>query len=114
MAWPPHGLEADAQVREGYSVTVNDPAETAFAITTVREVLGEGRFMELPHAIAGSEDFGVLGELVPASYLMLGACPPDRDPSATAYNHAPEAVFDDGVLADAAALLAALAIGRLQ
>ncbi|MBR7834695.1 amidohydrolase [Actinospica durhamensis] len=108
-----HGLKADVEFEYGYPVTVNDGAEAAFATRTVEQVLGAGRYVEMPHAIAGSEDFGVLGALVPSAYLMLGACPADRDPFTAAYNHAPEAVFDDAVVGDGAALLAGLALGRL-
>jgi metal-dependent amidase/aminoacylase/carboxypeptidase family protein len=62
-------------------VTVNDPTEAAFAAGVVTEVLGEGRYIEMPHAVAGSEDLGVLDKLVPSAYVMLGATPADRDPS---------------------------------
>jgi hippurate hydrolase len=108
-----HGLTVEAEIVGGYPVTVNDPAEAAFAASVVEEVLGEGRYVEMPHAVAGSEDFGVLDKLVPSTYVMLGATPADRDPFSAPYNHAPEAAFDDSVLGDAAALLAGLAAGRL-
>lgn len=108
-----HGLTVEAEFDRGYPVTVNDPAEAAFAARTVTEVLGEGRYVEMPHAVAGSEDFGVIGDIVPSAYVMLGACPADRDPFTAAYNHAPEAAFDDAVVSDGAALLAGLALGRL-
>ncbi|MFF2412628.1 hypothetical protein [Streptomyces sp. NPDC058092] len=45
---------------------------------------------------------------------MLGACPADLDPTTAPYNHSPEALFDDSVQGDAAALLAQLALGRLS
>ncbi|MEU3460545.1 M20 family metallopeptidase [Streptomyces sp. NPDC006733] len=109
-----HGLTVDAVVTEGYPVTVNDPVEAAFAAGTARELLGADRYVDLPQPVAGSEDFAVVAELVPAAYLLLGACPADRDPATAAYNHSPQAAFDDGVLADAAALLAELALGRLS
>ncbi|MBF9070297.1 M20 metallopeptidase family protein [Streptacidiphilus fuscans] len=108
-----HGLTVEAEIEPGYPVTVNDPAEAAFTARTVARTLGEGRYVEMPHPVAGSEDFGVLGALVPSAYVMLGACPADADPFTAPYNHAPEAAFDDGVLADGAALLAALAFDRL-
>ncbi len=108
-----HGLEVDAAIEEGYPVTVNDAVEAGFAAETVRRVLGADRYMEMPHPVAGAEDFAVVGELVPSAYLMLGACPPERDLFTAPYNHSPEAAFDDSVLADAAALLAGLALGRL-
>jgi len=108
-----HGLTVRAEVKEGYPVTVNDNGEAAFAAETARELLGAESYLDMPHPVAGAEDFAVIGELVPAAYLMLGACPPDRDPFAAPYNHSPEAVFDDSVLGSGAALLAALALGRL-
>ncbi|MFD7453039.1 M20 family metallopeptidase [Kitasatospora sp. NPDC059827] len=109
-----HGLEVAAEVEPGYPVTVNDPGETEFASGLAARLFGSGRFLEMPQPIAGSEDFGVLGELVPSAYLLLGAVPDDgRDPFTAPYNHSPEAEFDDGVLGDGAALLAGLALGRL-
>jgi amidohydrolase len=109
-----HGLTVDASVKEGYPVTVNDHTEAAFAAATATELLGQNNYVQMPHAVAGAEDFAVIGELVPSAYLMLGACPPDRDPFAAPYNHSPQAAFDDAVLGSGAALLAALALGRLR
>ncbi|MDQ1596930.1 MAG: hypothetical protein QOI70_354 [Microbacteriaceae bacterium] len=43
-----------------------------------------------------------------------GACPPELDPATAPYNHSNLAVFDDSVLPDAAAYLAALAFARLD
>jgi hippurate hydrolase len=109
-----HGLTVDAVVGEGYPVTVNDPEQAAYVAETARRLLGADRYIDMPRPVAGSEDFAVIGEHVPAAYLMFGACPPDRDPSTAAYNHSPEAAFDDAILGDAAALLAELALGRLS
>jgi hypothetical protein len=50
---------------------------------------------------------------VPGAILHLGACPPGRDPRTAPNNHAPDAVFDDAVLTDGAALLAELVLRRL-
>ncbi|WP_327070269.1 M20 metallopeptidase family protein [Kitasatospora sp. NBC_01302] len=109
-----HGLSAEVEHREGYPVTVNHAAETAFAIRTAGRLLGTERLVEMPRPVTGSEDFGMVAERVPSAYLMVGACPPDRDPAKAPYNHAPQAAFDDSVLGDAAALLAALALDRLD
>ncbi|MER7846856.1 M20 family metallopeptidase [Kitasatospora sp. NPDC096077] len=109
-----HGLEAVAEVEPGYPVTVNDPVEAAFAAGLATRLLGPERYAEMPQPIAGSEDFGVLAALVPSAFVMLGAVPTDgRDPFTAPYNHSPDAEFDDSVLADGAALLAGLALGRL-
>jgi hippurate hydrolase len=108
-----HGLKADVRWEEGYPPTVNDPVETAFAASVARKLLGEDRFVDLSRPVSSSEDFSYVAERVPSAYLLLGACPPDRDPDTAPYNHSPEAAFDDSVLADGAALLAELAVSRL-
>ncbi|MGW4999754.1 M20 metallopeptidase family protein [Streptomyces hydrogenans] len=109
-----HGVEADLDYRENYPVTENDPAEAAFALRTARGLLGADRAFEAPRPLAGSEDFSLVLREVPGAYLGIGACPPDRDPATAPMNHAPQAVFDDRAVLDAAVLLAELAARRLQ
>ena len=108
-----HGLSATAKFVDGYPVTVNDAAEMAFAERAVADVLGDGRYVRMPDPVTGSEDFSFVLDQVPGAFLMLGACPPDADPGTAPFNHSAEAVFDDAVLADGAALLAELALRRL-
>lgn len=109
-----HGVEADLDYRENYPVTENDPAEAAFALRTARGLLGADRAFEAPRPLTGSEDFSLVLREVPGAYLGIGACPPDRDPATAPMNHAPQAVFDDRAVLDAAVLLAELAARRLQ
>jgi amidohydrolase len=108
-----HGLSADAEFIDGYPVTMNDPGELAFTEGVVEEALGAGRFVLAPNPITGAEDFSFVLEEVPGAFVFLGACPPEVDPQAAAYNHSPLAVFDDSVLPEGAALLAELALRRL-
>ncbi len=108
-----HGLSADAEFVDGYPVTVNDADETAFAEQTVTEVLGSDRLVPMTDPLTGSEDFSYVLEQVPGAFLFLGACPPGADPASAPFNHSAEAVFDDAVLGDGAALLAELALRRL-
>lgn len=108
-----HGLEADAQYTEEYPVTVNDQDETAFAASVVDRLFPE-RHTQWAQPLGGSEDFSFVLREVPGSFLGLGAAPPGADLASAEYNHSPRAVFDDGVLADGAALYAALAIARLE
>ena len=108
-----HGLEADVSYTEEYPVTVNDDDETAFAAGVVDELFPD-RHTQWARPLGGSEDFSFVLSEVPGSFLGLGAAPPGADLATTEYNHSPRAVFDDGVLADGAALYAALAIGRLD
>ncbi len=108
-----HGLSADAEFVDGYPVTVNDQAEFGFAGTTIKEVLGEDKFVTAPNPLTGSEDFSYVLEQVPGAFIMIGACPAGADPMAVPFNHSAEAVFDDAVLADGIALYAELALRRL-
>jgi hippurate hydrolase len=108
-----HGLEADAEFVDGYPVTVNNQAAVAFAERTAGELLGQGRFLTAPFPLTGSEDFSYVLEQVPGAFLMIGACPADKDPATAPYNHSAEAVFDDAVIADGTALYAELALRTL-
>ena len=108
-----HGLTAEVRFVEGYPVTVNDPAEAAFATATAADIFGAGRAVTPAQPLTGAEDFSfVLGQ-VPGAFIMLGACPPGTDPWTAPSNHSAAAVFDDAVLADGATLYAELALRRL-
>jgi hippurate hydrolase len=50
---------------------------------------------------------------VPGTFIGLSAVPRGVDHAASPFNHSPYATFDDGVLADGAALYAELATQRL-
>ena len=108
-----HGLTADAQYATEYPVTVNDAAEAAFATGVIAEVFGPGQGETAQFPITGAEDFSFVLERVPGAFVMLGACPPDRDPETAPTNHSAVAVFDDAALADGTALYAELAVRRL-
>jgi len=108
-----HGLTADAEYIEEYPVTVNDEAEANFARAVAAEMFGEGRSVPKLFPMTGAEDFSYVLQHVPGAFISLGACPPERDPQTAPSNHSAEAVFDDAVLADGAALYAELALRRL-
>jgi hippurate hydrolase len=108
-----HGLTATAGFPTGYPVTVNNDDEVSFAQRTVTELYGNGRSIAQPFPLTGAEDFSFVLEQVPGAFVMLGACPPGADPATAAYNHSADAVFDDAVLGDGAAMYAELALRRL-
>jgi amidohydrolase len=108
-----HGLTAEAEYAGEYPVTVNDAAEAAFAAETVDAAFGLGRGETAEFPITGAEDFSFVLEQVPGAFVMLGACPPGRDPETAPTNHSPVALFDDAALADGTALYAELALRRL-
>ena len=108
-----HGLTAEADYSAEYPVTVNDPAETQFAVETIAAVFGPGRAETAEFPITGAEDFSFVLEQVPGAFVMLGACPPGSDPETAPTNHSAVATFDDAALADGTALYAELALRRL-
>jgi len=107
-----HGLSAEVHFQPEYPVTYNDPAEYEFGAATVRDVFGSDRFQPMEHPDPGSEDFSFVLQRVPGAFVFLGAAAGD-DFAAMPNNHSPRALFDDGVLVDAAVLLAELARRRL-
>jgi hippurate hydrolase len=108
-----HGLTIDIDHRSGYPVTVNDDGEADLVADTITDLFGAHRFSPMANPEAGAEDFSYVLEQVPGAFVFLSACPTDVDPATAPANHAPQARFDDGVLADGAALLAELALRRL-
>jgi amidohydrolase len=109
-----HGVQVILDYEENYPVTVNDPDEAEFAYQAMRQVFGEQRAFLAPRPLAGSEDFSFVLDQVPGAYLMLGAVPPGTDPATAPMNHAPQAVFDDRAVPEAAVALASLAALRLR
>lgn len=108
-----HGLTAEAEYIDEYPVTVNDAAEAGFAAACAAGLFGAARSVPAEFPLTGAEDFSFVLDQVPGAFVFLGACPPDRDPETAPSNHSAEALFDDAVLPDGAALLAELAVRRL-
>ncbi|OIJ91779.1 amidohydrolase [Streptomyces sp. MUSC 14] len=108
-----HGLVAEVDFVPEYPVTVNHAAEYDFLADTVREAFGEERFLPLADPVTGSEDFSRVLDRVPGAFVLLGA-DATGDPENAPTNHSPIAAFDDGVVCDGAALLAELAVRRLD
>ncbi|MFF1651476.1 M20 family metallopeptidase [Streptomyces sp. NPDC058240] len=108
-----HGLDVEVEYEMLYPVTVNEPAATAFALDTARELFGAGEVWEAPQPASGSEDFSLVLNKVPGAMLLVGAAPEGADVEKAPQNHSPRAVFDDRVLHRQAALLSELAEQRL-
>ncbi len=109
-----HGLDAEVRFEPEYPVTVNDDAEYAFVERTLGELFGRDRLTRMPDPIAGAEDFSRVIAEIPGVMVFLGACLEGRDWQTAPDNHSALAGFDDSVLPDGAALLAALAERRLD
>jgi amidohydrolase len=108
-----HGVEVDVRYSEEYPVTVNDAAETRFALEVSSDLFGPEAATLMPTPIAGSEDFSRVIAEVPGAMLFLGAMVDGRDATTAPSNHSPLAAFDDRVLPCGAALYATLATRRL-
>jgi amidohydrolase len=108
-----HGVEADVRFEAEYPLTVNDTAETRFALDVAGGLFGDDATVSLENPVTGSEDFSRVIAEVPGSMLFLGALVDGCDAGAAPSNHAPQAAFDDRVLPLGAALYAQLAVSRL-
>ncbi|MDQ0647066.1 amidohydrolase [Microbacterium natoriense] len=111
-----HGATASVEITEGCPPLVNDDHLTTQSADVLSEMFGADRVTKLDAATAvmGSEDFAFVSNEVPSSFFRLLATPADLAPDAVSYNHSPFVQFDDGVLGDQAAALAALAFDRLR
>ena len=55
-----------------YPVCWNDPDATDFAVSVMREVVGEGAVDPAATPVLGGEDFAFFGKRVPSSFVFLG------------------------------------------
>jgi hippurate hydrolase len=108
-----HGLSVAVTATEMFPPTVNDRDESARCLDVARKLFGESRVRTLDNPLMGSEDFSLVMQRVPGAMTLIGACPPGLDPATAAFNHSPQALFDDAVLAEGAAFFAELALDRL-
>jgi hippurate hydrolase len=108
-----YGLKAEVRVVKQYPVTVNNDAHAQFVGRVAGELFGYENYMDMPHAIAGAEDYSRVLEAVPGSYIFLGASV-DKDVTKSEVNHSPRAMFDDAVLYRGTALLSELAVRSLN
>jgi hippurate hydrolase len=80
----------------------------------VKDTFGEQRYFDMPTPMAGGEDMASIIEEMGGAFIFLGAHKPGADFMTAAVNHSNKAEFDDTVLADGAALLAAMAFDHLS
>ena len=108
-----YGLTAEVKIVEQYPVTVNNDSHAQFVGKVAADLFGNEAYMEMPHPIAGAEDYSRVLEAVPGSYVFLGASV-DQDFMNSEVNHSPRAKFDDAVLYRGTALLSELAVRSLN
>ena len=108
-----YGLKAEVKIVEQYPVTVNNDSHAHFVGKVAAELFGNEAYMEMPHPIAGAEDYSRVLEAVPGSYVFLGASV-DQDFMKSEVNHSARAKFDDSVMYRGTALLSELAVRSLN
>lgn len=108
-----HGCTAQVDVTVLCAPTVNDARVVERVRATLQGLFGEECVWETAHPVMGSEDFSFVLEQVPGAFLFLRATPAEVDLESASPNHSPTVVFDDAVLADQAAALAAFALETL-
>ncbi|MGZ0149902.1 M20 metallopeptidase family protein [Kribbella sp. WER1] len=108
-----HGCTVDARLNPQYPVTVNDAGRTAETTEVLTEMFGVDRVERLQNPLMGAEDFSMVLREVPGTFAMVGARPEDVAAGEAPSNHSSVVRFDDAVLGDNAAALAALAARHL-
>lgn len=109
-----HGCTADVQFELLCPPLANDVALGERVLSTLADTFGQDRVWTTPEPVMGSEDFSYVQREVPGVYFFLRATPADIDAESAAPNHTPHVVFDDSVLGDQAAALAAVALTHLH
>jgi amidohydrolase len=103
------GMRGDVELnyRFSYPVTQNDADAAKLALNVAEKLFGEENTMKLTHPSMGAEDFAFFLEEVPGAFIWLGV----GDVSGL---HTPKFSFDEDILPQGAALLAALALESLS
>jgi hippurate hydrolase len=102
------GMRGDIELdyRFSYPVTRNDADAARLTLGVAEELFGGENTVELTHPSMGAEDFSFFLEKVPGAFIWLGV----GDVSGL---HTPKFAFDEEILPQGSALLAALALESL-
>ena len=103
------GMRGDAELDYNFSypVTQNDADAAKVALGVAGELFGQEHAVQLANPSMGAEDFAFFLEKVPGAFIWLGV----GDVSGL---HTPQFSFNEEILPQGAALLAALALGSLS
>ena len=108
-----HRCTAKVDFEVLYSATKTNPRENQFAATLWGGMFGAENVIPMETPMMASEDFGGVLAQVPGTFMWFGTVNPDTPEHLREWNHSPLARFDDSVLGDQAAALAAVAFERL-
>ena len=91
-------------------MTVNSGDEAARTGHVARALLGDDKFVEMPRAILGAEDFSYVLNQVPGAMAFLGVCPEDLTPATAAPNHSNLMRVNESGLSSGVRMYAAMAL----
>lgn len=109
-----YGVEVEVEFTVATKVLINDSEAVDRVERMVDATVGEGRYFPMTEPMAGGEDMASIIDELGGAFVFLGAAKLGTDYTKAAINHSNKAVFDDNVLADGAAVLAALAFNALS
>ena len=94
-----HGATVEAKIpdKDGYPVTINDPALTARMLPSLQAVVGKDNVYEPPLQM-GAEDFSLYAQQVPGMFFFVGATGAGIDPATAPRNHSPQFLLDESSL----------------
>ena len=109
-----HRCTAHVEFEVLYAATKTHPRENQFAATLWSQMFGAENVLPLQAPMMASEDFGYVLAQVPGTFMWMGTANPATPPHLREWNHSPLARFDDSMLGEQAAALAAVAFERLS
>jgi amidohydrolase len=101
-----YGVEVSVDIREIFSVLVNDEACSKAYLEAAADIVGEENISETNDLMTGSEDFADMLKAVPGAYCTLGH-------KGTVPLHNPAFIFDDDMLPVGASIMARIVERRL-
>ena len=105
-----HGCTCSCDVVSGYPVTVNNAEQAKVTGEVASALLGADKFVEMPRALLGAEDFSYVLNEVPGAMAFLGVCPEDERPGTAAPNHSNLMRVNESALSNGVAMYAAMAL----
>jgi len=105
-----HGCSCTAEIIPGYPVTVNNDEQARLTGQVAIDLLGAEKYVEMPRALLGAEDFSYVLQQVPGAMACLGVCPDDEDVANAAPNHSNLMRVNESALSNGVALYAAMAL----
>lgn len=109
-----YGVSAQVEFLPASRVLNNHADNVERVRKVIQTGFGEDRYETMLHPITGGEDFATILEHMPGAFIFLGAADPQVPMAEWESNHSNKARFNDDVLPDGAAVLAAMAFDALN